>query len=114
MAGVTWTSVEEPADLATWENCAIVSLFVSPPGCPVGLASSPKAVASYDFSSGWPFFGGASRLGAVAAPFAGWPCEWWVLESSDMKEMKLVVARDLEVGRGVEDNAVERPHWRGP
>lgn len=32
------SSVEELTDLATWEWCAIIFLFMSPPGCPVGLS----------------------------------------------------------------------------
>lgn len=36
-----FSSVEEPTDLATCEWCAIIFLFVSPPGCPVGLSFHP-------------------------------------------------------------------------
>lgn len=34
-------SVEAPTDMATWEWCAIILLFMSPPGCPVGLSFRP-------------------------------------------------------------------------
>lgn len=36
-----FSAVEEPTDLATWERCAIIFLFMSPPGCPVELPFSP-------------------------------------------------------------------------
>lgn len=39
--GLGFSSVEEPTDLALCKRGAILFLFVSPPGCPVGLSSHP-------------------------------------------------------------------------
>lgn len=52
-------------------------LLMSPPGCPVGLSFHPLKRQLFGVALA---VGGRSleerRLGVVAVPFAGWPCEF--------------------------------------
>ena len=100
--------MQEPTDLVIWAWCAIIFLFMSPPGCPVGLSFHPlqRLLLGVASAAGGP---------SLEAPkdLEWWPCELSVgfLKALNMKDTRLVFAGGLEVGWGVEHNPLEAPRF---
>lgn len=96
----------EPARLATWEWCAILFLFMSPAGCPIGLCFHPhrRQPAGVCLEQWVAILWRCLETGrsgcTISGGWGGLQIIVLVDEAQNGEGRRLVFLPDLEVGRG--------------